>query len=195
MPQVSTPAPSFWTGRPGPGCCWFLCGGRKRLWSEAVCVQRWLCCINWSVLRGSSWHRRGGGPLPPPGYRVAWAARVREGGLCPSPPRPSCRPWACAPGERRPRAGAWGAPPAWQPPCPSGGPPGPWRALLLRLPQQTAWGRWPSAALAAPRRARPLSTRRGQSGRDSRGSIEFETSFEKVVFVWQFLPLLRLWLR
>lgn len=80
-------------------------------------------------------------------------------------------------------------------PGPSGGPPGPWRALLLGLPQQTAWGRWPSAALAAPRRARPLSARRGQSRRDSRGSVEFETSFEKAVCVWQFLPLLRLWLR
>lgn len=81
------------------------------------------------------------GPSRPPG--IVWVGRLGlegawEGGLCPGPLRLSCRPWACAPGVSRPLAGAWGAPPAWQPPCPSGGPPGPWRALLSGLPQQTA---------------------------------------------------------
>lgn len=65
----------------------------------------------------------------------------------------------------------------------------------MGLPQQTAWGRWPSAALAALRRARPLSARRDQRGRDSRASVELETSLEKVVCVWHFLLFLRLWLR
>ena len=117
------------------------------------------------------WHRQGGGPLPPPRYHVAWVAGIRQKGagregsalaprICPADPGHVLL------GENRPLAGVWGAPPAWQPPCPSGGTPGPWRALLMGLPQQTAWGRWPSAALAALRRARPLSTRRDQRGRD-----------------------------
>ena len=36
-------------------------------------------------------HRRGGGPLPPPGYRVGWAAGVRRGlggRALPRPPAP-----------------------------------------------------------------------------------------------------------
>lgn len=139
------------------------------------------------------------GPSRPPG--IMWPGRLglekgagREGSalaprICPADPGHVLL------GESRPLAGAWGAPPAWQPPFPSGGPPDPWRALLMGLPQQTAWGRWPSAALAALRRARPLSARRDQRGRDSRASVELETSLEKVACVLHFLLFLRLWLR
>ena len=66
LPQVSTPTHSFWTGWTGPGYLWFLCGGRKQLWSEAVCMQCWLCCLNRRALQGSSVAQTGRWAPPAP---------------------------------------------------------------------------------------------------------------------------------
>lgn len=149
MPQVSTPAPSFWTGRPGPGCCWFLCGGGSDFGQRLSRAALWLCCINW-VCSGAVRADAGGG-APPPG--TVWPGRLglEKEGSAPAP-RPSCRPWACAPGERRPRAECLGSTACLATSLPPRGGPRALESAAVELPQQRRPGEMAQRSTCCPQK-------------------------------------------